>query len=131
MNPLLRPLEELAELWREKQTKENYVNCAACATDLERVLRESGQMWLAKMIAWELVPETSQCAGDEIRLERRDGFSGRRWTVAQRGYVLNKNGEWEWEPQPSSRTDEWLETVRWSTPEEACAALAKVKGKSA
>jgi hypothetical protein len=80
-------------------------------------------------IEWELQPETSACAGDEVILARRDGFNGRRWAIKQRGYVLNKSGEWEWEPQPSSRTEEWLKTVRWNTIEEAQVAWTAAKAK--
>ena len=78
-------------------------------------------------IVWELKPETSKGAGDELRLERRDGFKGRRWAITRRGWVLNKSGEWEYEPQPSSRTEEWLETVRWATAREAALAAGEVK----
>jgi hypothetical protein len=36
-----------------------------------------------------------------------------RWAVRNMSNCLAKDGEWEHEPLPSSRTDEWLETVRW------------------
>jgi hypothetical protein len=86
--------------------------------------RESEQPDWNHIIVWELRPETSKGRGDQICLERRDGFKGRRWAITKRGFVLNKLGEWEYEPIPSSRTEEWLETVRWETPEAARAALS-------
>jgi hypothetical protein len=90
---------------------------------------EAARVRLEHAIEWELYPETSESTGDHISLVRRDGFKGRRWAIKQRGYVLNKSGEWEYEPIPSSRTDEWLDTVRWDTPEQAIAELEKAKGK--
>jgi hypothetical protein len=77
----------------------------------------------AHAIVWELRPETEKGRGDEIRLERRDGFEGRRWAVTRRGWVLNKQGDWEYEPIPSSRTEEWLKTVRWNTVKGAIEAV--------
>lgn len=49
--------------------------------------------------------------------------SGRgRWAVRNMGNCLDKQGEWEHEPRPSSRSDEWLNTVRWDDESEAIAA---------
>lgn len=80
----------------------------------------------ARAIVWEILPEKPGEIGGELRLERRDGFKGRRWAITRRGgYVLNKVGAWEYEPIPSSRTEEWLKTVRWESADDAiCAALA-------
>jgi len=83
----------------------------------ERERREG--LALMPIVAWELQPATQGGIGDEVQLVRRDGFKGRRWAIVQRGYVLNKSGQWEYEPIPSSRTEEWLETVRWSSADEA------------
>lgn len=35
------------------------------------------------------------------------------WVILNGGYALGHAGEWDYEPQPSSRTDEWLEEYRW------------------
>lgn len=42
-----------------------------------------------------------------------------RWAVRNGGRCLNKDGEWEYEPLPSSRSAEWLDTVRWDDLTEA------------
>jgi hypothetical protein len=31
-----------------------------------------------------------------------------KWAVVRSGQCLNHADEWEWEPQPSSRDDEWI-----------------------
>lgn len=52
-----------------------------------------------------------------VRRRNRDGVS--KWAVVNRGAALNADGEWEWEPIPSSRTDEYLARTRFATPEAA------------
>lgn len=48
------------------------------------------------------------------------------WAVRKKpGNCLNKAGEWEYEPMPSSRDDEFLARCRFATVEEARATLAK------
>jgi hypothetical protein len=36
------------------------------------------------------------------------------YAVRFHGNCLSRDGEWEWEPQPSSRDQEFLESHRWS-----------------
>ena len=58
----------------------------------------------------------------DVRLEsskQRDGTD--LWAIRERGYCLNKNGEWEYEPLPSSRTKAFIKFCRW---ESADAALS-------
>lgn len=49
--------------------------------------------------------------------KQRDGAS--LWAIRRNGECLNKAGEWEDEPLPSSRDDAFLSRCRWSTPEAA------------
>lgn len=54
------------------------------------------------------------------------------WKIADAaGNVLNKQGEWEWEPMPSSRDDAFLARCRYATLAEASAALAAAQAKGA
>jgi hypothetical protein len=48
------------------------------------------------------------------------------WAVRREAWCLNRAGEWELEPQPSSRDDDWLAAHRFSLAE----ALAAAKGAS-
>lgn len=62
---------------------------------------------------------------DDIHIERAKQLQGpAKWAVRRLGDCLNKNGEWEWEPNPSSRDDEFLARCRFDSPEEAFAALS-------
>lgn len=61
---------------------------------------------------------------DQIRIERVRQMNGAAlWAVRFRGDVLNKSGEWEWEPMPSGRDDDFLARARFDTAEEAIAAI--------
>jgi len=68
-----------------------------------------------------------------IRIEYR-GKHG--WAVVNpSGYVLDRFGRWDFEPQNSSRTDEWLSDNRWTFVEaveraEYWAPLLHVAGKT-
>lgn len=42
-----------------------------------------------------------------------------RWAVNYMGDCMNKDGKFEYEVSPSSRTDEYKEEYRFSSPEEA------------
>ena len=53
-------------------------------------------------------------AGLEVTLEIR---SKGLWAVTYMGYCLSKNRVWEYEPNPSSRTDEFLANTRFSLDE--------------
>jgi hypothetical protein len=46
------------------------------------------------------------------------------WAIVGDGHCLAHDGEWEYEPFPSSRTEEFFERCRWAT---AIEALAFVK----
>lgn len=60
----------------------------------------------------------------EINIERCGQIEGPdKWAVRKPGACLNKRGEWEWEPLPSSRDDEFLERCRFATAVEAYAAI--------
>lgn len=63
--------------------------------------------------------------GYEIRVVQRKGFNGVLWAVEDSGFVLRKDGAWEWEPQPSSRTGTFLSQTRYTSPEEALAAFER------
>lgn len=49
------------------------------------------------------------------------------WVVKNCDEVLNKDGEWEYEPMPSSRTDDFLERTRFSNLEDARRAYEKYR----
>jgi len=59
-------------------------------------------------------------ADRQIYIERRT-LPGEResWAVKDGNYCLNKDGEWEYEPMPSSRDEGFLKRCRFESAEEA------------
>lgn len=54
----------------------------------------------------------------------------RLWKITRGfGEVLNKQGQWESEPSPSNRTDDFLARCRYATLEECSAAIEQLRGK--
>jgi hypothetical protein len=64
---------------------------------------------------------------DIIRTEQRTGPA--KWKVLNGGYCLTKTGDWEWEPLPSSRTDEFIERCRFNSAQEAIDAALNAARK--
>jgi hypothetical protein len=66
--------------------------------------------------------------GDGIEIIRCEGHrlpKSPMWKVSQRGFTLNKLGDWEREPIPSERTPLYYQENRYDTYEDAVVALAK------
>jgi hypothetical protein len=56
----------------------------------------------------------------EVRLECVKQIDGSDlWAIREKGCCLNKQGEWEIEPIPSSRTSAFYKRCRWKSPEAA------------
>lgn len=65
-----------------------------------------------------------RAGSDDIHIERAKQMDGSvKWAVRRMGDCLNKQGEWEYEPMPSSRDHDFLERCRFDNPEAAFAAL--------
>lgn len=71
-------------------------------------------------------------AGGDVTIEAVEQSDGSlKWAVRNGGRsILNKLGEWEREPMPSSRDDAFIERCRYATAIEAWEAL-KAKRESA
>jgi|GEM_PF-2936874 len=54
-----------------------------------------------------------------------------QWAVRRDGMVLNKQGEWETEPQPSNRSDDFLERCRFDSSGQAISAARAATSKDA
>ncbi len=97
------------------------------------------RMMLSKATEFEILPQQFKGgrAVGEITIQRRVQRDGSvKWAVYLRDdYVLDQSGDWQFEPIPSSRTDEFLATTRFELAdawERAQAAAIKLtqKGKS-
>ena len=76
-------------------------------------------------VAWELAPaaRAQGLTASAVRLEEVDQPGGSvRYAIRQGGNCLGSDGQWEWEPQPSSRDAEFMARCRFSTTDEALAA---------
>lgn len=80
--------------------------------------------------ATPLARATTFSLPDGTRLEEVKGSAGVRWAVRdQFNSCLNKGGEWEYEPSPSNRDDEFFERCRWDTKEAAYTAWEAARAK--
>lgn len=65
-------------------------------------------------------------ARESVRIERAVQIAGpAKWAVRLNGDCLNRAGEWEWEPMPSGRDDDFLARCRFDTDQEAIDAAAR------
>ncbi len=60
---------------------------------------------------------------------RSPDYANVKWAVRRLSFCLAKDGEWEYEPQPSSRDDAFYDRCRFASLEEALAAYDQAKGK--
>ena len=66
-----------------------------------------------------------------VYIEVRDRPEGRGYAVTCDNVVLSKDGKWEYEPMPSSRTAEFIESTRYKSFDEAFNQFKKVTGRHA
>lgn len=68
-----------------------------------------------RAVEWRVGPADDFQRGiSEIRIVTRGQRDGSTlYAVTQRGWTANKDGEWEYEPIPSSRDDAYLQRCRW------------------
>lgn len=98
---------------------------AAWNTATERAAKKEREDGVV-VAAYALLAPTR--AHDEIRIERARQMSGPDlWAVRYRGDVLNKQGEWEWEPMPSGRDEDFLARARFDSAEEGIAAAIRAR----
>lgn len=60
-----------------------------------------------------------------VRRRQRDGKS--LWAITRLSMCLNRDGEWEHEPIPSSRDDAFMERCRFQTPAVAVSVWMKAE----
>lgn len=62
----------------------------------------------------EAQQNTLDAEGFEVHVELVGQMDGPpRWAVRRRHYCIHRSGRWDFEPQPSSRTDRWLSSHRF------------------
>lgn len=61
----------------------------------------------------------------EIVATKFDGDKPSAWAIRELEMVLAKDGEWEYEPSPSERNEEFITRTRFPTAEEAAEHVIK------
>jgi len=82
----------------------------------------------AQRFSWIWVNPETPHQPTQVNIEARlqDEFGRRpvRWVIIDRfRTVLTKQGNWEWEPSPSSCDDAYVARTRWDSPEAALAFI--------
>lgn len=86
---------------------------------------------LAAITKYTIDGDPRRLGSDDIHIERAKQVEGPpKWAVRRMGECLNKQGEWEYEPMPSSRDDEFLARCRFDTAREALVAASLAKEQS-
>jgi hypothetical protein len=86
---------------------------------MPRVLRE------LQVQSYLLVPPTREVPF-AVTIDRcGQRFGPDLWAIRFKGMTMNHDGEWEWEPIPSSRDDEYLHRCRFAAPSLALAIYDK------
>lgn len=75
----------------------------------------------------ELLARATKFEFDGMNLEKRGSYL---WAITDNRFVLNHDGNWEYEPFPSSSDEEFIEQTRWNF-EEAIGLIEKWKKLSA
>jgi hypothetical protein len=70
------------------------------------------------------IPSAYRFDNSRIRVEWRGDND---WAVTDTGLCLNNSGEWEYEPPPSSRSEDFLTRCRFSLEEAIKRASTEVK----
>lgn len=76
-------------------------------------------------VSWQYSPDKVPCGYEPIHIDLVRHRNGVYYAVRQAGCCMDAAGEWEFEPMPSSRTDEWLARFRFATWEDAAKAIER------
>lgn len=75
---------------------------------------------------WEVLG-SGETAIDRIKIHRMEQLVGNDlFAVRAHGCCLNKDGKWEYEPQPSSRDDSFMNRCRYASFKDAVSAIEKL-----
>ena len=107
--------------------------CPLCEADPKRVILDlqarlaAAQALLEPLDGWG--PGMWRKDGSPASISRLEQPNGPvRYAVRHSSFCLHvTSGEWEFEPMPSNRTDEWLDEHRFPTFEAAVEAVKKAK----
>lgn len=76
-------------------------------------------------VSWEWRLDEVPRGFEPVRIDLVRNRNGLVYAVRQSGSCMSTDGEWDYEPMPSSRTDEWLARFRFQTWEDAAKAIER------
>jgi hypothetical protein len=77
---------------------------------------------------WRVGPRTEFGSGEVHIVERRQRDGEVRYAVRRDEFVANRAREWEYEPIPSSRDDDFIARTRWDDWQDAAAVAVAMVG---
>jgi hypothetical protein len=114
---LIKRLRSNHTTWRDTIDRCNEAADLLEATPAPEQATTGGQGAIVSAYA---IPTSDKPFAEEITIQRMRQIDGPAlWSVKLGGNCLNKSGEWEWEPMPSSRDDAFLARCRFESPEAA------------
>ena len=112
---------------RREQTTQRAMSERLCRSEtakINRLIQHHGKPVTFKMGDSKLVPTRWEDPRTGARIERTSRVDrSPSFAVRMHGNCLSRDGEWELEPQPSSRDQAFLDQHRWSNLAEAERAL--------
>ena len=109
--------EELAQ-WLDEEAK----RCAAQFHD--RITRAAA---LLRQLPPEGLEAIRYCVEEDGAVIQRTSRAPESWAIRAGSACMSTTGEWDIEPMPSDRTDEWLANHRWPSAAAAWAALQQAR----
>ena len=74
---------------------------------------------------WIIRPDVDPKYSQGVQVIDTCNPNGLTWAVRNGSWCMNKGGMWEYEPQPSSRTDKWFRNHRWTSLDAAIKSAMK------
>ena len=90
-----------------------------------------GKLYRAAALLRQLPPEGVEairyCVEEDGAVIQRTSRAPESWAIRAGSSCMSTTGEWDIEPMPSERTDEWLANHRWPSAAAAWAALQQAR----
>jgi hypothetical protein len=102
--------------------------------EINRLFKEVDKVFGKAAEIFDGLLKSHELVADRYKISNAPGVTVQdrghgHWAVVDAGYVLNKEGQWEYEPMSSSRTEEFIRRTRYLSAEQALQAFKMRKKK--